>query len=362
MRPLGQSRDFEQAEKDPDLVHATRALSALSRAMDLYQEEAFQGLLRELTGAPTVLVGSTLAFPMRCLRELYGVPMVTVHLKPSVIRSTLDPPLGTRRPRLPQWLPRFLVRGMWWAMDTWIFDPQLARPHNRLRAKLGLAPVRGILGDWLQQADLTLGLFPDWFRPPPADWPVGLKLSNFPLWDQENAQTLPEGLEAFLQEGEPPVVFTAGSCFATMRPFYQDCLQACRQLGCRGLLLSRHASNIPPDLPANVRHYSYAPFSKLLPRVAALVHHGGIGTMSQALAAGIPQVVIPQAHDQFDNAHRAQLLGVSRTGQLLDNLARVLHSPAIQERARELAPRVQSGLSDAADSIEGLLQTYPFRH
>jgi UDP:flavonoid glycosyltransferase YjiC (YdhE family) len=62
-----------------------------------------------------------------------------------------------------------------------------------------------------------------------------------------------------------------------------------------------------------VRHFDYLPFSLVLPRVRAIVHHGGIGTSAQALAAGIPQLVRPLAYDQFDNAHRLSRLGVART-------------------------------------------------
>ena len=60
----------------------------------------------------------------------------------------------------------------------------------------------------------------------------------------------------------------------------------------------------PPQLPRRVVTARYAPFSKLLPGAAAIVHHGGVGTTSQALRAGIPQVVVPMAFDQFDNAQR----------------------------------------------------------
>jgi rhamnosyltransferase subunit B len=47
-----------------------------------------------------------------------------------------------------------------------------------------------------------------------------------------------------------------------------------------------------------------------LPRAAALVYHGGIGTCSQALAAGIPHLIMPLAHDQPDNANRLRRLGI----------------------------------------------------
>ena len=70
---------------------------------------------------------------------------------------------------------------------------------------------------------------------------------------------------------------------------------------------------MPERLPAGVAHFAYVPFGLLLPHAAALVHHGGIGTCAQGLAAGVPQVIMPLAHDQPDNADRLSKLGVSRT-------------------------------------------------
>jgi UDP:flavonoid glycosyltransferase YjiC (YdhE family) len=60
-----------------------------------------------------------------------------------------------------------------------------------------------------------------------------------------------------------------------------------------------------------VRHETYIPFSQVLPRCAAIVHHGGIGTCAQGLAAGIPQLVMPMGFDQPDNATRLARLGVA---------------------------------------------------
>jgi rhamnosyltransferase subunit B len=69
---------------------------------------------------------------------------------------------------------------------------------------------------------------------------------------------------------------------------------------------------LPAALPNFIRHFEYAPFSQLLPSVACLVHHGGIGTSSQAMAAGVRQVVTPMAHDQPDNAARMEKLGIAK--------------------------------------------------
>lgn len=58
---------------------------------------------------------------------------------------------------------------------------------------------------------------------------------------------------------------------------------------------------------------NYAPFGELLPRAAAMVHQGDVGTTAQGLRAGIPMIVVPFAHDQHDHGARVERLGVART-------------------------------------------------
>jgi rhamnosyltransferase subunit B len=66
-----------------------------------------------------------------------------------------------------------------------------------------------------------------------------------------------------------------------------------------------------------------------------LVHHGGIGSSAQALYAGVPQLVVPSAYDQFDNALRLQRMGVARVvrnkepGEFQAQLKALLHSPDV---------------------------------
>ena len=111
----------------------------------------------------------------------------------------------------------------------------------------------------------------------------------------------------------PNCSMTPGSAMRHAQEFFAESVAACQRLGRRGLLLTRFAEQVPTDLPETIRHLEYVPFSRVLPRAAALVHHGGIGTTAQALAAGIPQLVMPLAHDQPDNAARLERLGVGRT-------------------------------------------------
>ena len=93
--------------------------------------------------------------------------------------------------------------------------------------------------------------------------------------------------------------------------FFRAAACACELLQRRGLLLTKYPEQLPARLPDGVRHFSFVPFSQLLPRAAALVHHGGVGSCSQGLATGTPQLLMPMAFDQFDNAERLRRLGVA---------------------------------------------------
>lgn len=349
--PLGEERDYLEAVNDPLLHHPTRGVGVVARLVGRYHELAYRELERLLDGGPTVLVGTTLAFALRCLAERHHLPCASLHLSPAVLRSRYDPPTMSQFGPGPSWLPPQAIDLFWWLADRLLIDPLFARPLNDLREKLGLKPVRRVLGPWLHQADLNLGLFPDWFCPTPRDWPP-LARTDFPLYDVDQSPTLEPALLEFLEQGPAPVVFTGGTGFGQMKSFYQSCVTACQQQRTRGILLTRHDSNLP-ELPPSIRHFHYAPFSQLLPRCAALVHHGGIGTLAQAVAAGIPQIVVPQSHDQFDNAYRIQRLGLGRVGRepaLSAHLGQVLYDKDLQARCRSRAG-LSTGLPAAADKL-----------
>ncbi|MFI9386593.1 nucleotide disphospho-sugar-binding domain-containing protein [Kutzneria sp. NPDC052558] len=63
-------------------------------------------------------------------------------------------------------------------------------------------------------------------------------------------------------------------------------------------------------LPPNVRPVSYLPLNALLANSSAVIHHGGSGSTMTSLALGVPQLVVPQASDQFNNAREVAKRGV----------------------------------------------------
>lgn len=353
-RPISTVEQYERASNDPDLHSYRRGTKAVGRVMEELMRLCYQELCQELDSSaePTVLIGTTLAFPIRLAAEIRGLPAVMVHLSPAVFRSNLRPPVLSPLGPFPAWLPPWLLKLFWGLTDRLMLDPMLGGPMNRLRSELALPPVRGVMDAWMHRVDLSLAMFPEWFFPPPADWPANLVLTGFPLWDIDFHPELSPELKQWLEEGEPPVVITGGTAFAGRRQFYQKCLEACAQLGRRALVVTRHRSNVPEGSFA----VEYAPFSQLLPRCAAIIHHGGIGTVAQALACGTPQLVLPQAHDQFDNAHRVESLGAGlwcrRPGRLAHDLGKLLTTNCRRYSC-------SSGLPEAARAITSLASLPP---
>jgi rhamnosyltransferase subunit B len=242
----------------------------------------------------------------------------------------------------------------------------LARPAiEALRGELGL-PALGasIFQQWVHSPLLGITLFPEWFAQPTPDWPAPLVQAGFPLWDGDAGAGLEPELAAFLEAGPPPLVFTAGTAMTQAKALFAHAVAAAHALGERALLLSADPAQVPAALPAGVMYAPYAPFALLLPRARALVHHGGIGSSAQALRAGVPQLLLPHAYDQFDNAMRLEALGVARSlaaravsaPVLAARLRALLADPAVDPACAAAAARlrVDQALPRIATAIEGL--------
>jgi UDP:flavonoid glycosyltransferase YjiC (YdhE family) len=186
---------------------------------------------------------------------------------------------------------------------------------------------------------------------------------NGPASDDTSA-----ALERFLDGGEAPVVFTLGTAAVELPgDFHEVSAAAVDRVGCRAVLLvGRHAHHRPAQVSARTLVIDSAPHATLFPRAAAVVHQGGAGTLHQALAAGVPSLVVPHAHDQADNAGRLQRLGVARAlvrrrytlDRVTDELRRLLGDQVLRTRAAEVGRRVaaEDGASAAADVIERVLR------
>ena len=358
---LGDDEDLRRFADNPDVWHHRRGAEVIWHGV-LEMSRRVYDALNAAAGLDTLLVGSTLSVAARLLAEVRGLRHATIHLQPIVFYSVHAMPRLPGVPGVVRRLPPWLLEHVYNGADRYVLDPMIAPRLNALRAEFGLPPVSRIMREHIHADELALGLWPDWFAPPQPDWPAQAELAGFPLYDEADVTPLSAELENFLGSGPPPVAFTPGSAMRFGRTFFEAAAGACRLAGLRGLLLTRHGQNVPADLPEGVIHVPYAPFSELLPRCGALVFHGGIGTMSQALAAGVPQLVMPMAHDQFDNADRSIKLGVAdelavrrfKPRPLAKKLRRLTTDSAVKAACERAAAELRGhdGRARAADALE----------
>jgi rhamnosyltransferase subunit B len=359
--PCLSSETARSVVADPDLWHPRRSLPLLAARCVLPAMPVTYRLIaeRHVPGETAVVAGS-LAFGARIAQERLGLPLATLHLQPAVLRSRFAPPVLAGLGWLQQ-LPVALRPALFRLMD-FVIDRQFAGPLNDFRATLGLAPISRVMDQWWHSPRCTLALFPPWYAAPQPDWPAQVHCTDFPRYDAGELETSACDVDAMMAPDEAPVVFTSGSAMATGHDFFAASVGACVRLGLRGLLVTRFPEQLPSPLPALVQHLDYAPFDRLLPRAAAFVHHGGIGTVAAALRAGVPQLISPCSYDQFDNAARVMHLGAGRmigrgdytAANVADVLQGMLASTALRQAAAACATHfgAEDPLLATADAIE----------
>jgi rhamnosyltransferase subunit B len=236
----------------------------------------------------------------------------------------------------------------------------------RLRAGLGMSRGGHPLFEGQHSPVRVLALFSRLLGDTQPDYPRQTVITGFPFYDAAPTRPADPDLLAFLDRGEPPIVFTLGSSAVWIADdFYPVSIAAVRALGRRALLLvGENASALRAQVPESIGVFDYAPHGLVMPRASAIVHQGGVGTTAQALRAGRPALVVPFGQDQPDNARRAARLGVARTitrGQYrVDRLVRelsLLAKPGYAERAHEVGVQVaaERGVENACDEIEKVL-------
>ncbi|MCG3127544.1 MAG: O-mycaminosyltylonolide 6-deoxyallosyltransferase [Phycisphaerae bacterium] len=310
-RPVGADIDVHGLMRHPDLFHRRRGSHVVMNSVLTAVPDFIAGLNAELDARrPDVIVAHLICIGVRWVAQQRRIPLATITLAPPTWFSRLDPvPALQKR------------RGQFWRAASYAVHP-LLRPLirlltdgriNRIRRACGFPPERDNLLRDFQSGDVNLGLWSTCFRDAMPDDPPRARICGFTWYDGGARRPSPPELRAFLDDGPPPVVFSLGSAaYHGGAEFYALAAQACGVLGRRGVLLSGAPEYAPRELPAGVMACDYAPFAELLPRAAAVVHHGGIGSTAQTLRAGRPSLLVAHAHDQFNNGLRVERLGAGR--------------------------------------------------
>lgn len=321
-------------------------------------EPVYDFLIGRYEPGETFVAAQGYALGARIAQETHGIALATVHLQPLWLRSSMGhmPPFSERSPR---WIKRLIQ----WIVDV-VLDAAIGKRAMQFRSRLGLTPQKRALWRWWNSPECVIGLFPDWYGPPQPDWPANTKLVGFPVPTSTDPDFDMTKIEAFLNAGSPPLVFSQSSIASDTRTFFDTSIEIAQALSMRALFLTSLGDLLPSSLPDGMAHFTFVPLDRILSRCCAHIHHGGMGTIAQTLKAGIPQVTVAKIYDQPDNSARLVPLGVSinvppkkyQLRRVLPQLTRLLESEDVSRRCREFADRMatEDPLGQACEILEDL--------
>lgn len=263
-----------------------------------------------------------------------------------------------------------------------VFWQTAAKTTNSFRRRLGL-PTGSVLSErrlsrsterrLRDRKTLALHPFSPSLFPRPSDWPENLIVTG--AWQMPDemregiGESVPPDLQAWLDNGPPPVFLGFGSMpVIEPGPLFGAILEVTAELDLRAIISE---NCVPPGpaglLPDRLRAVGAVDHDRLFPQCAAVVHHGGIGSVTSSLRAGRPTMVCSVLVDQPWWGEHMRRLGVGthipfrklerdalRTG------LQILLDPAVEARARAMGATIRAegdGLPEATRILEDWLVT-----
>lgn len=346
--------DVQQHLADNPRLFAAGALTTLREMRRLGDEQLPQQMvqLREAVAGADGVVWAGLAFMAPSVAEWAGIPALGVAYTTALFRSDRHPPPMIAWTTAPRWVNRLL-----WSAHS-AFADRLGGALMAERAALGLPHVpllKHIREDQRYVIAADPGVLPD-----DPQWGSRYQRANFIYFDDR--RELDAELAQWLAAGEPPLYAGFGSMNGPgPRRAAQAFIDAFATSGRRCLVGAGWAGLGGSQLPAGWRVVGDVPHAKLFPRLAAVIHHGGSGTLGQALRAGIPQVVLPLLIDQFLHGRLLHDAALAPRPVPMEKVTAHLLSRSVAEALRlppgprqAVAQRLQA--SDACNQIVDLAE------
>jgi sterol 3beta-glucosyltransferase len=228
-------------------------------------------------------------------------------------------------------------------------------------------PLYGPFREERWQNQLLFYGFSPLLVPRPGDWPDNAHVTGFWFPPEDSNWQPEERLVSFMDEGPPPVFIGFGSMPEdNPSELRQIILEALRLTGQRAVVQGKWLGE---DVPDSVFPMEWVSHPWTFSRCCAVIHHGGAGTIAQSLKAGIPNIVIPHAWDQFFWGERVYKLGVASkpinrrqltAKKLSCAIDMALNSETVKARATEIGSciRDEAGSEKAVKIIDDYLHTF----
>lgn len=346
------------------LEGGSNGVRALSKFMELYKKhlQTFLDNLLEACRGAELIIFSITSFPCYYIAIKLGIPSIGAYLQPWT---------STR------YFPNIFLQqknkyGGTFNLMTYFFVEQLLwHPirkliNNWLKKTLQLPPIpfMGNFRHLVKTKHPVIYGFSQTVIPKPADWGYWLTITGYWFLEQPPDWQPSKELLDFLDSGPPPVYIGFGSMISNNPEKAGElALRALTLSKKRGILLSGWGGINNSDWPDNVFLIDSVPHDWLFPQMEAVVHHGGAGTTSAGLRAGIPSIIVPFFADQPFWANRVYEIGagtksIPRENLTAENLAAAIKvatsDKEIQTRASRIGQRIRSedGIANAIKVLE----------
>ena len=200
--------------------------------------------------------------------------------------------------------------------------------------------------------------------PASSDWSPRTHITGYYFFPLSNTYQPPGELQSFLQSGKNPVCITFGSMInRDVERIDYSVRESLKQTGNRGIILSGW-SGVGNRSSKDLLYLKAIPHDWLLPRCKLVIHHGGAGTTSAGLRAGIPNIVVPFIADQPFWGKRVHAIGVGPKPILVKNLSvesltkaiAEAESDSLRERAQLIGQKIRT--EDGVDEAVRLIEKY----
>lgn len=196
-----------------------------------------------------------------------------------------------------------------------LFGKQFRDEINKAREILGLPAITS-WKDWLYSPNRILCAWPQWYASADETWPVGACPIGFfeDFYEMEDSlqdNRLNDLIANVHDNGNKIVIVTGGSSRMVSKDFYKTAINGCVKAGVYGIIVTPYEEYIPTDIPDTIKWVCNVPLRQLMKKADLIIHHGGMGTINEAIDAAIPQIVMPHLTDGPDNADRLVQMGIA---------------------------------------------------
>lgn len=338
-RPFDTSEAYGEFLRHASLLNTPAGITRFLLEHSLPRANAALDRLADaLDGDSLLLTSPTFDTASRVAAEVHGLEPLWLFIAPVQVSG---------------WSSRRPVR-------TAMYQRVLGEAIEGIRAGAGLSPIED-WEKWLRYSSRSIGQWPDWFAAPDTDWLPGVEPVGFLVDHPAERSELPGEVADFVED-RAPLLVTGGTGRYLGEDFYAHALGAARRLGLPAIVVTRDRDCLPAELPERCLVVDQLPFGVVMPRCAAVVHHGGLGTTAAAAVAGVPQLILAYGADRPDNGNRITQSGIGESILLpkcsvpvvAGALERLTTSPDLRERCRRASARIlaEDGAAAAADLAE----------